>query len=203
VSIVLLVAGCESSAAANVTPLPAATPHTAAASAVLRAANVPAGLAQCPGSGAINSYLAQLNGSNPALGATVAAQWLALKSAGAQDAAIAIFAADPAACTSELGASDAIRSAASFVVSFADEGEADRAWQSGVLGFAPPAPGEAAPGLVRGTATGLGSSSFTYGRSPVQLGCWRKGMFVAIVAFSNLDSASFKTATAAVDAHLN
>jgi hypothetical protein len=199
----MLIAGCESSSAASTTPLSSGTPHAAAAAAVLQQANVPAGLAPCAGSGAFDSYLTQLAASNPALGAAVAGQWRRLKAAGAQDAAIALFASDPSACTAELGASGAARSAASFVVAFADEGEAERAWQSGVLGFAPPAPGEAPAGIVRGTATGLGPSSFTYGLSPIQLACWRLGVFVALVVFTNLDAASFKGATAAVNARLH
>jgi hypothetical protein len=86
---------------------------------------------------------------------------------------------------------------------FGDEGQADRAWQSGVLGFVPPAPGELPPGLNRGTATGLGLSAWTYERAPVRLACWHKSVFVALVVLTNLDPAAFKTATAAVDARLN
>jgi hypothetical protein len=96
-----------------------------------------------------------------------------------------------------------VKSAASLVVAFGDEGEADRAWEAGVFGFTPPAPGEAPAGITRGDATGLGASSFAYVRAPVQLAVWRKSVFVALVAFANLDAASFKAATAAVDARLN
>ncbi len=95
------------------------------------------------------------------------------------------------------------KSAAGFVAVFADEGQADRAWQSGVLGFVPPAPGELPPGLNRGASTGLGLSSWTYDRTPVRLACWHKSVFVALVVLTNLDAPAFKAATAAVDARLN
>jgi hypothetical protein len=36
----------------------------------------------------------------------------------------------------------------------------------------------------------------------MRLACWRKSVFVAFVVASNLDATAFKTATAAVDAHL-
>ena len=85
----------------------------------------------------------------------------------------------------------------------ADEGQADRAWQSGVFGFAPPPPGELVPGLTRGTSTGLGLSSFTYDRPSIRLACWHRSVFVALVAVSNLDLTTFKATTAAIDARLN
>jgi hypothetical protein len=37
----------------------------------------------------------------------------------------------------------------------------------------------------------------------VQLACWHKSVFVALVVMTNLDATAFKTATAAVDARLN
>jgi hypothetical protein len=64
-------------------------------------------------------------------------------------------------------------------------------------------PAEIRPGVTRGTATGLGLSSWTYDRAPVQLACWHKSVFVALVVVSNLDAATFKAATTAIDARLN
>lgn len=151
----------------------------------------------------MTTYTASLKTAAPALASSIAAQWKALQGHGATQAAITLFAGDPSACTAELGASGTVKSAASLVVAFTDDGQADRAWQAGVLGFAPPAPGESPPGITRGTATGLGASSFTYSRAPVQVAVWRKSVFVAIVVFANLNATSFKAATAAVDARLN
>ena len=164
---------------------------------------MPASLKSCPGSGPLAAYITSIGPSNPTLGQKFAAQWTLLKKAGALDAAITLYAADPSSCSDELAASGAGRSAASVVVTFGDEGEADRAWEAGILGFAPPAPGEVPPGMIRGKSTGLGDSSWTYNSAPVQLASWRKSVFVALVVVTNLDDTVFKAATAAVDARLN
>jgi hypothetical protein len=130
-------------------------------------------------------------------------EWQQLGTQGAEDAAISLFAADPAACATELAVTSNTKAAANFVAVFADEGQAERAWESGIFGFVPPAPGQTGPGLVRGTGTGLGSSAWTYDRPSVRLACWRRSVFVSLVILANLDLASFKAATAAVDARLN
>src|SRR4029077_7626539 len=132
------------------------------ASTVLQAADVPTQLPACSSSGSLASYLTALQGTNPQLAQTINTQWESLKKSGATDAAISLYAADPSACSAELAASSKVKSAASLVVAFGDAGQADRAWEAGVLGFAPPAPGEVPPGLARGTDTGLGASSWTY-----------------------------------------
>ena len=199
----VLVAGCQTAAAPAATPQPSPTPHTAVAFAVLQPSEVPAGLNQCPGSGPIASYLTNLAGADPVLANRMTAQWQQLRTEGAVDAAISLFAADPSACTAQLAATSKIQAAASLVAVFADEGEADRAWESGVMGFVPPAPGELSSGIVRGTDTGLGLSSWTYDRSPVRIASWRKSVFVSLLVLTNLDVTTFKSATAAIDARLN
>jgi hypothetical protein len=200
---IVLVAGCKTAATPVATPLPSPTPHTPVAAAVLQSADVPAGLNPCPGSGPIATYLSNLAAADPTLAGRMTSQWQQLRAAGALDGAISLFAADPTACTAQLAATSKIQAAASFVAVFADEGEADRAWEAGVFGFVPPPPGELSPGLVRGTATGLGLSSWTYDRAPVHIACWHKSVFVALVVISNLDANAIKAATAAVDARLN
>ncbi len=126
-----------------------------------------------------------------------------MRKQGATEGAISVFAAGPSACSVELGATTSVKAMASFVARFADEGEADRAWQSGIFGFAPPPPGQLTSGLVRGTGTGLGISSFTYERPSVRLASWHRSLFVALVVVSNLDPNTFKAATAAIDPRLN
>jgi hypothetical protein len=171
--------------------------------AVLQPGDVPAGLTQCPGSGPIAGYLLTLEGTDHALASRMTERWQELQAKGAVDAAISLFTADPAACTAELGVTSNIKAAASFVAVFADEGQAERAWGSGVLGFAPPAPGAVASGLVRGTGTGLGLSAWTYNRPAVRLASWRRSVFVSLVVLTNLDPTAFKSVTAAIDARLN
>lgn len=201
--VVVSSAACQSGAVASPSPTPVAAVHAVVAQTVLQQTDIPAGLLPCASSGTFSTYIAAVKSADPALAATLASQWKALQANGASQAEISLFAANPSACTAELGASASVKSAASLVIAFGDEGAADRAWQQGVLGFAPPAPGEAPPGIARGAATGLGPSSWTYDRGPVKLAAWRKSVFVAVVVFANLDPASFKAATAAVDARLN
>ena len=172
-------------------------------STLLQPSDLPAPLAHCQGSGPIAGYIAAIKSANPDLAQRLTKQWSDLKGMGAIEAAINLFAADPSACSKELAAGSSVQSAASLVVAFAEQGQADRAWQAGILGFSPPVPGELPPGVARGTGTGLGPSSWTYDRTPVRLANWEKNVFVALVVFTNLDATAFKAGTAAVDARLN
>ena len=202
-ALVVLAAACQTQAQPTPTPIPSPSPHTLPTAAVLEATDVPAGLVPCASNGPIVAYLTALATANPTVAGTAAAQWTGMRTGGAVAGAIAIFASDPGACSVELGATSSVKSATSFVAEFADPGEADRAWGSGVFGFAPPAPAEVVPGFTRGTATGLGISSFTYVRTPVLLACWHRSVFVALVVMNLVDVTAFKSATAAVDARLN
>jgi len=170
---------------------------------VLQQSDVPAGLNVCTGSGPIEGYITNLQSTSPVLASRLNDEWQSLRTLGAVSAAISLFSSDDAACSAELASVSKSKSAAGFVAMFGDDGQADRAWQSGVLGFMPPAPGELPPGVNRGTSTGLGVSSWTYDRAPVRLACWHKSVFVALVVLTNLDLNAFKAATAAVDARLN
>ncbi len=203
VALIVLATGCQSTAAAVPTPVPSPTPHTPVASAVLQTGDVPSDLSPCPSAAPIASYASALQAVDPTLSQKVTQWWQDLQKLGAQAAAISLFAADPAACNEQLAASSNIRSAASFVAVFADEGEANRAWEAGIMGFTPPPPGEVLPGLARGAATGLGLNSWTYVQPPVQLSCWQHSVFVSLVVVANLDAATFKATTAAVDARLD
>ena len=196
------VAACQSGAHPIVSPSPIPTPHTAPAAAILQSAEVPAGLDACAGSGPIAGYITSLASADASLGARVSTQWEQLRVAGATAGAISLFASSPAACNAELGAASNIKSITSFVAVFGDSGQADRAWGSGVFGFVPPASGEILTGVMRGSGTGLGVSSWTYDRAPLKLACWHKSVFVAFVVVGNLDVAAFKAATAAVDSRL-
>jgi hypothetical protein len=202
-ALITLLVACQNTATPVAAPSPSPSPHSTVAAAVLQPDEAPAGLTKCPGSGPIAGYLLNLQGFDPALASQMSVRWQQLQGQGAIDAAISLFAADPSACTVELGVTSKIKAAASFVAVFADEGQAERAWGSSVLGFVPPAPGQVAPGLVRGTGTGLGLSAWTYDRPQVRLACWRRSVFVSLVVLSNLDLATFKSVTAAIDARLN
>jgi len=195
----IAMAACTSPVASPAaTPIPSPTQHAPLASTLLQITDVPSGLARCPNSGSFYAYVDALKSSDPSL----VQRWIDLKKAGATDAAISVFAADPAACSAELGAAANVKAATSLVLAFGDEGQADRAWQAGILGFAPPVPGEQPPGVSRGVSTGLGQSSWIYVKAPVQMAIWQKKVFVALVVFTNLDTASFSAGAAAVNARL-
>jgi hypothetical protein len=199
----VLLAACQNETHAVFSPSPTATPHTAPTAAILQSSDVPANLTVCQGSGPIDVYLSVLATTAPDLAARDTDYWSQLRAQGAVAGALSVFAADPSACKAELGATTNLKSVTSFVVQFGTEGQADRAWQTGIFGFAPPPAGELVPGFVRGTGTGLGLSSFVYSHAPVGLACWRHSVFVALVVASNVDANTFKVATAAIDPRLN
>jgi hypothetical protein len=197
-----LFTACQPNTHAVVSPLPTPTPHTAPTAAIVQSADIPAGLNACLGSGPIEVYTTSLAQADAALAGRIAGQWQQLRIAGATGGAISLFTASQAACSAELAATSNIKSITSFVAIFEDSGQADRAWGSGVFGFAPPVSGEIMAGVTRGTGTGLGLNSWTYDRPPLRLAAWRKSIFVAFVVVSNLDVATFKAATSAVDGRL-
>jgi hypothetical protein len=199
----MLLGACQTDTHAVFSPSPSPTPHTQPTAAILQPADVPSSTSVCIGSGPIGLYLSTLTTAAPDVGAKDTAFWNQLLAQGAVAGAVSVYAADPSACSVELGATSNVKTITSLVVQFRDEGEADRAWQSGVFGLTPPPIGEVVAGVTRGTTTGLGLSSFVYSRPPVALACWRRSVFVALVVGSNLDTAAFKSATAAVDPRLN
>jgi hypothetical protein len=200
---VMLLAACQNEAHPQFSPTPSPTPHLDPTAAILQSEDVPAGLTVCQGSGPIDVYISVLAGLDAAVANRVEMQWVRLIDAGATSGAMSVFAASTTACKADLGALANVKAMASFVAQFGDESQAERAWHDGVLGFAPPPPGQLTSGLVLGTATGLGPSSFTYDRPSVRLASWRHGVFVAVVVVSNFDLSTFKVATAAVDPRLN
>jgi hypothetical protein len=197
-------AACQSGTHPVSSPTPPSpTPSNLPTAAILQSADVPSGLNVCLGSGPIDVYIVSLAHADPALAARVGTQWQQLVVGGATGGAISLFTASPAACNAELGATSNVKSVTSFVAIFNDAAQADRAWGSGVFGFVPPAPGEILPGVVRGTDTGLGLSSWTYDHANIRLASWHKSVFIALVIVSNLDAAAFKAATVAIDARLD
>jgi hypothetical protein len=199
----ILIAACQTNTPPVVaSPTPTPSPHTAPTDAILQSSEIPAGLSPCLGSGPIDVYITTLAHADANLAARVGAQWEQLRVAGATSGAISLFTSTPAACNAELATTSSAKSIVAFVAAFSDPGQADRAWEAGVFGFTPPAPGELPAGVTQGTGTGLGLSSWTYDRTPVRLASWHKSVFVALVVVSNLDAATFKAATIAVDARL-
>ena len=202
-ALVLLLAGCQNETHPVFSPSPNPTPRTAPAAAVLQPNEVPPGLTKCPASGSLDTYISAVELDDLRLAAQWSAQWAELRSRGARAGAISIYVDDPTACGDELGATTSTKAIASMVMQFVSVAQAERAWQAGVFGFTPPAPAQLQAGVVRGTATGLGPSSFTYTRPSVRLACWRHSVYVALVVASNIDQGPFQSATASIDARLN
>ncbi|TMC84339.1 MAG: hypothetical protein E6I53_11210 [Chloroflexi bacterium] len=198
-----VVVSCQGDTHAVFTPAPSPSPHTAPTVAILQSRDVPTGLNVCVGSGPIDVYLSVLSGANADLAARQSNYWQQLRNNGAIAGAVSVFASDITACKTELGATTNVKAMSSLVFQFRDEGQAERAWESGVFGFAPPPLGQLSPNLIRGSGTGLGPSSFTYDRPSVRLACWRRSVFVAFVVVSNADLNTFHAATAAIDPRLN
>ncbi len=201
--VLFAVASCQNDTHAVFTPVPSPSPHTAPTAAILQSGDMPAGLNVCLGSGPIDVYLSVLSGADADLAARESNYWQLLRTEGAIAGAVSVFAANATACKAELGLTINVKALTSLVFQFRDEGQAERGWESGVFGFAPPPPGQLSPSLIRGTSTGLGPSSFTYDRPSVRLACWRRSVFVALVVVSNADLNAFHTATAAIDPRLN
>jgi hypothetical protein len=203
VALSALLMACQSNSKPVATVSPSPVKHLAVTDVVLQTSEIPRGLGACPGSGPIAGYLTKIRPADAALGLAMTLRWQQLQATGAVDAAINVVGDGGAVCTSELGVTTDNKSVASFVAVFADQGQAERAWSSGVLGFVPPAPDEVEPGLVRGTTTGLGVSSWTYDRPSVRLACWRRSVYVVLVIVTNMELVDFKTVTAAIDARIN
>jgi hypothetical protein len=200
----ILISACQNAAPLAVaSPSPTPTPHATPTNVILQASDVPAGLSPCLGSGPMDVYITTLAHADANLATRIAAQWQQMQVAGAKAGAISLFTSTPAACNAELATTSSAKSVVAFVAAFGDSGQADRAWNAGVFGFMPAAPGELPAGVVSGTATGLGLSSWTYDRPPVQLASWHKSVFVALVVVSNFPAATFKATTGTIDARLN
>ena len=194
---------CQSSSKPVATVSPSPVKHPAVTDVVLQTSEIPRGLGACPGSGPMAGYLAKLRAADAALGLAMTLRWQQLQAKGATNAAINVVGDGGTVCTSELGVTTGGKSVTTFVAEFADQGQAERAWASGVLGFVPPAPDQVEPGLIRGTVTGLGISSWTYERPSVVLACWRRSVYVVLVIVANMQAADFKAVTAAIDARIN
>ena len=203
VALVVLIVACQNETHPAFSPAPSPSPHITPANAILQPGEAPAGFTPCVGSNQpIDVYVSVMNGFDTTVGERLATYWNDLVAEGAQSGAISVYSAGDAACSSEFGAAG-VGALTSMVIQFGDAGEAERAWQAGPFGFVPPAVGQLQAGMTRGTATLLGSSSFTYERPSVRLASWRRNFYVALVIATNLDVSTFKAATAQINARLN
>src|SRR5205807_10372245 len=95
---------CQTQTHPAFSPIPSPSPHTAPTVAILQSGDVPAGLSVCLGSGPIDVYLSVLSGADAALAARESNLWQQLRDQGAIAGAVSVYAANPTACKTELGA---------------------------------------------------------------------------------------------------
>jgi len=190
---VALLVGCEAPA-----PIGPPNPEQVA----VKSGDLPTGLKTCPGSGAIDGYLAAVRSKDPDSYASLSDAWATLKSKGADAAAITAFADDTANCSGLLGAGRG-KSASSFVIRYQDSGSATNAFKKGIIQFPAPNPSQQTPGLTAGVATGLGSNSWSFEQTTTAgryafIAFWQHGQFDMMVLVADLDPSVAKHATEAV-----
>ena len=171
----------------------------------LRSGDLPSTLQRCPGSGDLAGYLSRTGPEGSAARGELQASWRTLQHEGAQQAAVAVYAADRAACAARLGTGPG-PNATSLVVRYRDDGAALDAYRQGVLGFPTPAQDEQIPGLRQGAATGLGQDSWLLqqsaaGRS-VFVAYWRRGSYTAFFLAVDLDPLHAREAVGAMGARM-
>ena len=191
----LAMAACEAGAPAAPDP----------AQVGLQAGDLPANLRRCPGSGAIDGFLQELGRRNPSARDEVQQSWREQRQAGGSDAAIDLFAADPAACGARLGTGPGT-TVASYVVRFRDEQSAAAAFRKGMLGFSTPNQDQQLEGLTQGAATGVGRSSWVLQRQvggrALYVAFWQHGAMTVLLLSVDLDPLHARQAMSAVDGRI-
>ncbi|HLH70195.1 MAG TPA: hypothetical protein VKY90_14555 [Candidatus Dormibacteraeota bacterium] len=171
----------------------------------LRSGDLPSTLQRCPGSGDLTSYLRTARTEGGSAWDELQTTWRTLQHEGAQQAAVAVYASDRAACTMRLGTGPG-SSASSLVVRYHDDRAALAAYQRGMLGFPTPGQDEQVPGLQQGAATGLSQESWLLeqnaaGRS-VFVACWQRGSYTGFFLAVDLDPLHARQAVTSIAARM-
>jgi hypothetical protein len=169
---------------------------------VSQAADVPADLHPCSGSGPIDGYLAALKPSNQEAFQSLDEAWTDLKKQGARSAAISVFTTTPAGCSARLGAAPG-RSLANLVAVFPDDRAAAAAYQRGILGFPTPPAGAQIPGVSKGVMTGLSDNAWVaqrdVGGRSLYVAWWQDRPVAAFLVAADLDTTESARAAQAVE----
>jgi hypothetical protein len=184
--------------------LAGAPPPVDPAQVVLQPGDI-AGLQRCAGSGPIDGWLTHLSGPGRAAHDELSTTWSDLRHQGADEAAIAVYTAQPATCAARMGTGPGA-SASSLVVRFRDENAAVAVYRSGLLGFATPGEDQQVQGMSRGAATGIGRNAWTMqevvsGRQ-LTVGLWARNATVVLFVTADVDPLHAKQALNAVDGRI-
>jgi hypothetical protein len=171
----------------------------------LQQGDLPATLDRCPASGDVDGFVRSLQRSDPAAHDELLTAWRDLQRRGAVQAAVTVYAAQPAACSARLGTGDGT-SVTSVVVRLRDDGAAAAVYQGGVLGFTTPSEDAEVPGMTRGAATGFGRNAWVLessvqGRSLI-VGLWERNAVLVLVVAVDADPLHAKQAMATVDGRI-
>ena len=183
----------------------AGAPTVSPAQIGLQQGDLPSELARCPASGEIGGYLRSPQPSNRPAHDELQSAWQDLQRHGATQAAVTVYAAEPAACAARLGTGEGT-SVSSLVVQFRDDAAATAAYQRGVLGFTTPSEDADVPGMDRGAATGVGRNSWVLQRS-VQgrvliVGLWERNAVLVLFVAVDADPLNAKRALSDVDGRI-
>jgi len=171
----------------------------------LQSGDLPPELTRCRASGDIDAFARSLQAGSPAAHDELVGAWKALQRGGATAAAVTVYAAQPAACTARLGSGQGT-SVTSVVVEFRDDGAAQAAYRSGMLGFTTPNEDAEVPDMTRGAATGLGRNSWVLDRSTqgraVIIGLWERSDTLVLVMAVDADPLHAKQALSSIDGRI-
>jgi hypothetical protein len=153
----------------------------------------------------MDGYLRTLQRSSVPAHDELLAAWRDLQRRGGVEAAVAVYAAQPAACASRLGAGDGA-SVTTLVVRFRDDGAASAAYQQGVLGFTTPSEDAAVPNMMRGAATGIGRNAWVLQRTAqgraLVVGLWERNAVLVLFMAVDVDPLHAKQALSTVDGRI-
>ena len=178
------------------------TPPVDPAQVGLQRGDVPADLARCPNSGPVDTYMKRLSAKDPEGHATLQQGWRRLRSAGAVEGVMTVYAAAPGDCLKEPGAG-AGRLVATLVTRFDSDQAAAAAYPKGAMGFPTPGQDQEEPGLQQGVATQLSPNSWLLqrevGTQALEVAYWQRGTCTIYFVSLDLDTVEASRAFTAVD----
>jgi hypothetical protein len=188
-----------------------AAPAATAADAVVKPADLPAGMVKCPGSGGVGTFLDSIKTTDPVTYRLTNEAWNAAKQDTALAGEIVLYTDSTAGCDSIHGQpSGQIASAGSQLVmsgamQYPDEASAQQAYaRDSIMGWSA-ADMQNATGSLQGNATGLGPNSVVVSASllAVYAAVWQYKTFLMFLITARLDVDKGQKAAASVQARLS